>query len=173
MANGKGSTGNGGAAIGIQTLVSLAIVLFMAFGGGWTLFQAQFAGLTRQIDELRTLDSFRLDEQKAQIIELQRIIRNDLQEVFIPRREFTEFQKRFEALTAEVNRLQAEQHAAIASAARHPIEKETVDVIDADFSKRIDQLQVQIQDINRQIAAALIVIDNSAKPPLTKSGAPP
>ena len=142
-------------------------MLIMAFGGGWTLMQSQFSAVEKRIDELKQLNEFRLDEQKTQIVALETTVRGDLQNVFIPRREFDEFQKRIEALSSEITRLQTEQNAAASSAARHPIEKETVDVIDADFSKRIDQIEVQIQDINRQIAAALIIIDNNSSSNVT------
>jgi hypothetical protein len=167
----KSTGGNG--VISVTTLISLAAVLFMAFGGGWTLFQAQFAAVIRQVDELKQLEEFRLDEQKAQIVALEHIVREDLQSVFIPRREFEEFQRRFEIVTAEVTRLQMEQHASALTAARHPIEKETLDVIDADFSKRIDQIEVQIQDINRQIAAALIIIDGNSNQKVPTKPTPP
>jgi hypothetical protein len=168
----KSSSGPGNGVISVPTLISMAAVLFMAFGGGWTLFQSQFTAMVRQIDELKQLDGFRLDGQKQQIVALEHTVRDDLQTVFIPRREFGEFQKRFEALAAEIDRLQTEQHAFVLTAARHPIEKETLDVIDADFGKRIDQIEVQIQDINRQIAAALIIIDNQKIVP-SKTTSPP
>jgi hypothetical protein len=136
--------------IGVPTLISAAAVLFMAFGGGWTLFQSQFAAMGKQLDELKTITS-----------------------LSVQRKEFDEFQKRFDTLIGDVNRLQAEQHMMVAASARHPIEKETLDVIDADFSKRIDQIEVQIQDINRQIAAALIIIDNNAQRASPKTLLPP
>lgn len=34
--------------ISVQTLISMAVVVFMAFGGGWTLFQSQFSAVVRQ-----------------------------------------------------------------------------------------------------------------------------
>jgi hypothetical protein len=156
--NGNGSNGGG---ISVQTIISAAVLVIMAFGSGWTIFEAQFSAVARQIEELKQINEFRLGEQGSHILSLERIVREDLQSVFIPRKEFDEFQKRFEALIVEINRLQADQHAAALTTARHPIDKETVDVIDAGFSKRIDQIEVQIQDINRQIAAALIIIDQN------------
>jgi hypothetical protein len=54
--------------------------------------------------------------------------------------------------------------------AREPVEKATIDAITSAIDKRIDLIQAQITDINRQIAAALIIIDSNASakktPPL-------
>lgn len=46
--------------------------------------------------------------------------------------------------------------------ARDPVEKATLDAINSASDKRIDLIQSQITDINRQIAAALIIIDNNS-----------
>jgi hypothetical protein len=144
---GNGATAVNGV-VSVQTIISLAAVLIMAFGGGWAIFQSQFSNMQKQLDDVKQVAS-----------------------VIISRNEFDQFQSRFDSLTGEVTRLQQEQHAVALSAARHPIEKETLDVIDADFSKRIDQIEVQIQDINRQIAAALIIIDQQKSP--LRSALPP
>jgi hypothetical protein len=45
--------------------------------------------------------------------------------------------------------------------AHDPVEKATLDAIITAFDKRTDLIQGQIIDINRQIAAALIIIDNN------------
>ena len=51
--------------------------------------------------------------------------------------------------------------------ARDPVEKATLDAIVAAIDKRDDLIQSQIGDLNRQIAAALIIIDsNTTKRPL-------
>jgi hypothetical protein len=168
-----GAVNGNGSVIGVQTLISTAVVLFMAFGGGWTLFQSQLAGTQKQIEDVKQFNEFRLNQQQGQITALQQTVRDDLASVLIPRKEFVEFQARYESLVAEVVRLQQEQHANVLAAARRPVEKETLDVIDADFSKRIDQIEVQIQDINRQIAAALIIIDNQNQKTPTRPALPP
>ena len=49
--------------------------------------------------------------------------------------------------------------------AREPVEKATLDAINSATDKRIDLIQAQITDINRQIAAALIIIDNNSSAP--------
>jgi uncharacterized protein HemX len=46
--------------------------------------------------------------------------------------------------------------------AREPVEKATLDAINAASDKRIELIQSQITDINRQIAAALVIIDSNA-----------
>jgi len=44
--------------------------------------------------------------------------------------------------------------------AHEPVEKATLDAVNSAVNQRIDLIQAQIADINRQIAAALIIIDN-------------
>jgi hypothetical protein len=46
--------------------------------------------------------------------------------------------------------------------AHDPVEKATIDVIIDAINKRDDLFQAQITDLNRQIAAALIIIDNNS-----------
>lgn len=46
--------------------------------------------------------------------------------------------------------------------AHDPVEKATIDVIVDAINKRDDLFQAQITDLNRQIAAALIIIDNNS-----------
>lgn len=45
--------------------------------------------------------------------------------------------------------------------ARDPVEKATLDAIVSAIDKRDELIQASISDINRQIAAALIIIDNN------------
>ena len=52
--------------------------------------------------------------------------------------------------------------------AREPVEKATVDAINDAIDKRLDLFQSQITDINRQIAAALIIIDNNSQSGIKK-----
>jgi chromosome segregation ATPase len=162
--NGKG--------ISVQTLGSMMVVIFMALGGVYGVFQTQFSGIEREIQDAKTaVDLQRAnlahinDEQTANIAKIQDTFRQDLSNVLVSKNQFDEFKQRFDSLDARVLAMTAEINQIEKEAAHHPVEQETIAAIDSDFSKRIDILQVEIQDINRQIAAALIIIDsNSAAP---------
>ena len=65
-------------------------------------------------------------------------------------------------LRGQLHDLEERQIQIIAKSAHEPVEKLTVDANDAASDKRIDLIQSQITDINRQIAAALIIIDNNS-----------
>jgi chromosome segregation ATPase len=171
MANPDESYASG---VSVQTIISMAVLLIMAFGGGWTLFQSQLAGIEREIADAKTAVDLQrasighvVDVQAAQIEKIQDTFRADLSNVLVSRNQFEEFQKRFDSLSSRVLVLEAELNQVQKDAAHHPVEQETINAIDSDFGKRIDIIQVEIQDINRQIAAALIIIDNNS------TGAPP
>jgi len=155
-----------------QTLISAAVVLIMAFGGIWTLFQAQLANVDKEISEAKEIGAsqrrelaFRIDQQNAEIKTEEETLRSDIASVLMPRKEFEEFQLRFSALNAEVTRLQLETHAAALATARNPVEAATLKAIDDDFNKRIDLIQAQITgqvgDLNKQIAALLEIVNSN------------
>jgi septal ring factor EnvC (AmiA/AmiB activator) len=68
-------------------------------------------------------------------------------------------------LEADITALQAMQAAIAAKLAHDPVEDRTFQAVIAALGKQIDQIQAQIADINRQIAAALIIIDNNSGSP--------
>jgi hypothetical protein len=71
---------------------------------------------------------------------------------------------------ATIQRIQGERASKLA---HDPVEQKTVDAINSAIDKRIDLIQSQITDINRQIAAALIIIDNNAVARKTSPALPP
>jgi hypothetical protein len=77
----------------------------------------------------------------------------------------------FGDIKARIIALEQEQKDLVTKLAHEPVEQKTVDAINAAVAKEVDQIQSQITDINRQIAAALIIIDNNGSAP--KRGAVP
>lgn len=79
------------------------------------------------------------------------------------------FQTQLSSIEHELTRMQDQLHDVqerqiklISSEAHEPVEKATIDANNVANDKRIDLIQGQITDINRQIAAALIIIDNNS-----------
>lgn len=119
-------------------LIAGCAVLIMAFAAGGALVQTQFAGVEKTNSNYAT--------SSKDSVELLRKETNDLAL----------------ELKAHVDRLEREQLEAARTSAREPVEKATVEAITGAIDKRIDLIQAQITDINRQIAAALIIIDNNS-----------
>ena|ERR1700679_593216 len=67
-----------------------------------------------------------------------------------------------EQLGERITILEREQRDTLGRLAHDPVEKATMDAIISATDKRMDLFQSQITDINRQIAAALIIIDSNA-----------
>lgn len=87
--------------------------------------------------------------------------------------EFASIEQTQHELRDRIIGVEAEQKNIIAKLAHDPVEQRTFQaVVDAE-DKHIDLLQAQIQDINRQIAAALIIIDNNAVPKKSTPALPP
>jgi septal ring factor EnvC (AmiA/AmiB activator) len=92
--------------------------------------------------------------------------------------QWTVSQTEFSSITAQItdlkNRviiLEQEQKELLTRTAHDPVEQKTIDATNAATAKEIDQIQAEITDINRQIAAALIIIDNNSA--LGKKTLPP
>ena len=75
----------------------------------------------------------------------------------------------FELQRQRVIALENEQAAIRERTAHDPVESRTFDATIQAIEKQIDQIQIQIQDVNRQIAAALIIIDNNSAAPKRSS----
>ena|ERR1700722_2563748 len=67
-------------------------------------------------------------------------------------------------LKSQLTELQSVQATILSRLAHDPVEDRTFQAVIAAVGKQIDQTQAQIADINRQIAAALIIIDNNSGP---------
>lgn len=198
-------------------IVPLGTLLLMAFGGGWTLMQSQFANVERGVDssikqfealnkntrDLVDLDrsQFRnavdrltqdqrnlLDELKTRTTDIHTELRHDV----VNQTEFKQFSDRLDAIlkrldiveatrpttgelkgaadglersfsivNSRVIALEAKTYDAIGKTARDPVEASTLAVTINAMEKRIEQLQQQIGEINRQIA---LNRDNGKKP---------
>jgi septal ring factor EnvC (AmiA/AmiB activator) len=87
--------------------------------------------------------------------------------------QWTVFQTQYSALDKRVTTLESEQTKILGQLAHDPVEQRTFEATNNATAKQIDLLQAQIQDINRQIAAALIIIDNNSMPKKNTPALPP
>jgi len=166
--------------ISVQSLSLMATVLFMMFGGMGTAFELQISGIYKDLQDAATFQkqqredlTGRINYQRESVEDVKGLLRNDITVTLLPRKEFEEFQRRFAVLDGEVTRLQLEARAEGLRQAHDPVEAATLKAIDDDFNKRIDLIQTQIVDVNRQIAAALIIIDNNNGIPIKHQPTPP
>jgi hypothetical protein len=169
MGMGKMAASDGGPSLSITNILSVASVLILAFGGGWTLFQSQIAGIQKQIDlvnEHRSEDISvilrRLDAVDTKTEKINDTLRSDITGNLVSRNEFVQFGERFVTLKEIAMKTASELSDLKSHTARNPVDKDTTDATTNAIDKRIDLIQAQITDINRQIAAALIIIDNNS-----------
>ena len=136
------SNGNSGPQLTWSVVIAAIGAFCVLAGGGYTIEQNQFNASDRRID---THDKA-LELIRAQYLSL---------------REHAAYQHEQEAIngsvTARLNVLESAQREIIAHAARNPIEAREVDQLSASFDKRYEAVQVQINDINRQIAASILI----------------
>jgi hypothetical protein len=141
VANGKGDV-----QLSWMTVVGAISVAGLVAGAGWTIFQNEFANVKETASEDRRQAAVYYNTNK-----------DDLNRA-----------------TAEIGRrldvLESQMAAITPKLAHDPVEQKTVDAINAATAKQLDQIQAEITDINRQIAAALIIIDNNAG--MTRKTAP-
>ncbi len=132
-----------------QTIVGAGVVVGLMTAAQWTIFQNEFSSVkeTASFDrthgaELKTsLDKYLTkDEHKAYLDGVTRDIIG---------------------LKDRMDGIQRTQTERASRFARDPVEQKTMDAVTSAIDKRIDLIQAQIADINRQIAAALIIIDNN------------
>ncbi len=133
-----------------QTVVGAGVVVGLMAAAQWTIFQNEFSS----VKDIATADRSHVAElknafdkylTKAEHEAYLTGVKNDIRTIR-------------EAI-ATIQRIQGERASKLA---HDPVEQKTVDAINSAIDKRIDLIQSQITDINRQIAAALIIIDNNA-----------
>src|ERR1700722_3041680 len=108
----------------------------MAFGSGAALVQSQFASADRALtvadvsskdrdaqlhDGLNALDA----QMKASVVDVNNELRHDV----VSRAEFEQFQARYDASLAHIDRLDAQLGSLDSKLAHEPVEKATVDAI--------------------------------------------
>ncbi len=134
-------------------LLGTALAITIA-SAGWTIFQAEF----NNVEKIANADR---ERTTAAIVELKatfnKYLTKDEHLAYLSgvKDDLSTLKER----VATIQRIQGERASKLA---HDPVEQKTVDAINSAIDKRIDLIQSQITDINRQIAAALIIIDNNA-----------
>lgn len=146
-----------------RNLVGATTIVALLFGGSWTVFQTQFSSVDKTIVALRDDTGKKFDALDGQISKINDTLRSDIASNLISRNEFIQFQYRFESAARQNDETRERLNTLSARSAHTPVEKETIDAVVIALDKQIQLVQGQIIDINRQIAAALIIIDNNTK----------
>jgi hypothetical protein len=125
------------------SVVIAGILAFCALSAGFfTIVQNQFNAQDRRIDT---------HERALELIRAQ----------YLSLREHSAFQHEQEVASASVlarlGVLETAQRELIAHAAHVPVEGKEVDILSQSIDKRFEAAQQQINDINRQIAASILV----------------
>jgi DICT domain-containing protein len=133
-----------------QTVVAAITVVGLLAVAQWTIFQNQFANVDKTLVAMRAQDT----ELKATF------------DKYLTIREHTEYREGIRAELDDAQRrlsaLETAQASIINRQAHDAVEDRTFQAVAKATDDRIVLLQNQITDINRQIAAALIIIDNNA-----------
>ena len=133
-----------------QTVVAAITVVGLLAVAQWTIFQNQFANVDKTVVALHERDA----DLKATF------------EKYLTIREHTEYREGVRSELDDIRRrltiLEMAQGVMIAKMARDAVEDRTFQAVAKATDDRIILLQNQITDINRQIAAALIIIDQNA-----------
>jgi hypothetical protein len=140
MANGKG-----GPELSWQTIVGALSAVAILGAAGWTVFQTQFANIEKE-----------LVTDRAQIAAL----RTDLDK-YLTIREHNGYRAGVDNRVGDLDRRVVVLEAAQARAAREPVEAKTFEAVSKATDDRVTLLQNQLNDVNRQIAAALVIIDQN------------
>jgi hypothetical protein len=145
MANGKG-----GPELSWQTIVGALTAVALLGAAQWTIFQTQFSN----VEKTAAADRAQVETLKAGLAN------------YLTLREHSEYRDavtgRLDDLRRRVVVLEAAKDTVLAKLAHEPVEVGTFQAVSKATDDRVTLLQNQITDINRQIAAALIIIDNNA-----------
>ena len=159
-----------GPQLSLQTLISAGMLVIGLFGAGWALMQSQFSYVERTIETDRKTanDSDKLlhtdltalgEELKARVADIHNELRHDV----VIQNEFLQFLSRYEMTLRRIESIEQTIRVLAERTAKEPVEKSTIDAINMSVMNQIGIMQTQISDINRQIAAALIMIDSNSK----------
>jgi hypothetical protein len=162
VANGKAEP-----QISWMTIVGAISVVGMMWAAQWTIFQTQFNNVEKieAADRERLATDFNVTKATTQHLyeSLDKYLTKDEHKAYL-----TGTLEQLDSLRARLTIVETQQAVLIARLAHDPVEDKTFQAVISAVGKQIDQTQAQIADINRQIAAALIIIDNNAgvrKPP--------
>jgi hypothetical protein len=143
---------------GAFSIVGLMVAAF------WIIFQQEFSAVrdTANADRIQatTYYTANKDELTRREAELKALL-----DKYLTKDEHLAYlsgtKEQLESLRTRVGILEQQQAVIIGKLAKDPVEDRTFQATSNATDKRIDLIQAQITDINRQIAAALIIIDNN------------
>lgn len=130
-----------------QNIAAAAALVGLMVSAQWVVTQTEFTNVNKITDEIRG-DLIRQQHDYA------------------ARDETDDLKARVTILEQDLKNL-------IARVPHDPVDQKTADATNSAVAKEIDQIQSQITDINRQIAAALIIIDNNNSGVRKNSPLPP
>jgi hypothetical protein len=171
MANGKGDV-----QLSWMTIVGAGTVVGLMAAAGWTIFQNEFANVKETAAEDRRQSALYYNTNRDDLIRRETEIKATFN-LYLTKDEHRAFldgvARDISTLKNRLDMVQRIQEERSSKLARDPVEQKTIDAINTATDKRIDLIQAQITDINRQIAAALIIIDNNATARKTPPTLPP
>lgn len=159
-----------------MTIVGAGTVVGLMAAAGWTIFQNEFAAVKETASEDRKQAAIYYNTNRDDLIRRETEIKATFDR-YLSKDEHRAFLdgiiRDIGALKERIDTIQRIQEERAAKLAHDPVEQKTIDAINSAIDKRIDLIQIQITDINRQIAAALIIIDNSASARKSPQALPP
>jgi hypothetical protein len=140
MANGKGAP-----ELSWQTIVGALTSVALLGAAQWAVFQTQFGNLEKEL----ATDRARAGELQASL------------DKYLTIREYSGYRvdtaREIDDLARRIIVLESAQ----GRAAREPVEAKTFEAVSKATDDRVTLLQNQLNDVNRQIAAALVIIDQN------------
>jgi chromosome segregation ATPase len=133
-----------------QTVVGALTAVALLSGAQWAVNQTQFYN----VEKTAASDRARIEELQGRL------------DKYVTVREQAQYsdgiKEQLEELRHRTSTMQDQLSLTAGRLAHDPVEQKTFDVVSKAVDDRVTLLQNQITDINRQIAAALIIIDNNA-----------
>ena len=149
-------------------IATLGFGLVLA-GASWTIFQTQFANVEKQLEADRATVSRNLNATNNELIRLGNELKTELADVHqefrhdvVRQEEFRLFLDRYAELLKRVDTLNERILEMASKSAHNPVEAGDLNAQISATDKRLDIVQAQIADINRQIAAAILLGDAGA-----------
>jgi hypothetical protein len=124
-----------------STVIAAIGVLAVIAGGAYQIVETQFTDQAKQTDLIRR----ELEQVREQYLTLREHIAYQQEQKTVN-----------ESVGARLTFLEVGHRDLLAHGARTPVEAKEVDGLSASVDKRIDLLQQQLNDINRQIAASVL-----------------
>jgi flagellar biosynthesis/type III secretory pathway protein FliH len=153
-----------------RSWMSIAVtVVALGIGAQWAVSQTQFSNVdkTETADRAQALAYY--NANKEELARREAELKSDLEQIrrdYLSKDEHRAYlegtREQLESFRARLSVLETELLTLVPKLAHDPVEQKTIDAINTAMAKQIDQIQAEITDINRQIAAALIIIDNNA-----------